>query len=106
MRLPVALAACWLAVNAHVLLQDGQTLGKRLLGIRIVTLAGERPSLGVLFVRRYLAWLAIGYLPYVGVTLTLADIALIFIDNRCLHDYFAGTRVVRRPPALPIPKPS
>jgi uncharacterized RDD family membrane protein YckC len=38
------------------------------------------------------------FLPHVGPFLLIADVLLIFrSDRRCLHDFIADTRVVRRP---------
>jgi len=78
----------------------GQTLGKRLLGIRVVQLAGERLSLFESFER------AAAYLE-IPATLGLCLISLWRDPNRRLpHDRVVHTAVllVPRVPARPIPK--
>jgi uncharacterized RDD family membrane protein YckC len=83
------------AINAYPLHSTGQSWGKRLLGIRIVDLAGRKPDLWRLLVLRYLPTDAIGSIPFVGWPITLIDALMIFRkDRRCLHDFIAGTRVV------------
>jgi len=83
----------WNCVWLH---RYGQTIGKRVLGIRIVRSSGERVSLGRIFALRYLPMLFLGMVPYLGVLITLVDALLIFRDSRqCLHDQFADTLVVR-----------
>jgi uncharacterized RDD family membrane protein YckC len=68
---------------------EGWTLGKRLLGIRVVDLRGE--PIGYLHaVGRSLAW-ALALLPF-GLGLVVAAARR---DRRALHDLIAGTKVVR-----------
>ena len=82
--------------NCVWLARYGQTIGKRVVRIRIVRSNGERASLGRIFALRYLPMLFLGMVPYLGVLITLVDALLIFRDSRqCLHDQFADTLVVR-----------
>ena len=80
-------------VQVVLLMQYGQTIGKRLVGIRIVMAStGENGG----FVPNVLlrAWLnfIISIIPLYG----LVDVLFIFReDRRCIHDLIAGTRVVR-----------
>lgn len=76
---------------------DGQTIGKLLVGVRVVGLDGERPPLGA-SVLRFFAY-AVSLLPF-GLGFVMAGLRA---DRRALHDLLAGTRVVR--PALPAPPP-
>ncbi len=74
----------------------GQTWGKKLLGIKIVDLAGAKPSIGVLLGKRYLPWHAGVNIPFIGPLLGLANVLMIFRgDRRCGHDLIAGTKVVK-----------
>ena len=74
----------------------GQTWGKKILGIRIVDLAGAKPPIGRLLGLRYLPVQAAGAVPLVGPLIGLVNVLLIFReDRRCGHDLVAGTRVVR-----------
>lgn len=76
--------------------QYGQTWAKRWLGIRIVDMQGNQPSLATLLGRRYLPMQAINAIPLIGGLLSLVDVLLIFReDRRCAHDLIAGTQVVR-----------
>lgn len=74
----------------------GQTIGKLLVGIRVVTVGGGRVAAGAALLR-YLAY-------YVS----LAPLGLGFLmaalrsDSRALHDLLAGTRVERLPPDRPV----
>jgi len=78
----------------------GQTMGKLLAGIRVVTVGGDRVPAGTALLR-YLAY-------YVS----LAPLGLGFLmaalrsDRRALHDLLAGTRVERLPPAPPASPPA
>ncbi len=84
------------AVNAYLLATQGQTLGKRLLGLRIVRPDGGRASLVRLLGARYGIGYVIGLLPFVGGLYGLIDSLLIFRESRrCLHDHIADTLVVK-----------
>lgn len=96
----------YLLLNGHGLWKRGQTLGKRMLGIAIVPATpdaegryGQQPSpLWKLVCIRALFFplLFVVVLPWVTL-LPLADQLCIFGKRRrCLHDYAAGTVVIRR----------
>ena len=84
---------------------EGQTIGKLLVGVRVVGLDGEPPPLGA-SVLRYFAY-AVSLLPF-GLGFVMAGLRS---DRRALHDLIAGTRVERRarpvppPPPAPAPEP-
>lgn len=88
----------YLVVNGWLLFARGQTLGKGLMRLAIVTPDGQRPSMGRLFVRGlFFPWL---YLPLFFATfggfvlLPIIDLAIgLRKDRRCLHDLVAGTVV-------------
>jgi uncharacterized RDD family membrane protein YckC len=85
-----------LATNAVMLHRRGQTIGKRLLGIKVVRSDGSRAGLGRIVALRLLPVTLLGMIPLVGPVLGLLDAMLIFRDSRrCLHDQFADTIVVR-----------
>jgi uncharacterized RDD family membrane protein YckC len=85
-----------LIVQVWLLSTRGQTVGKRLLNIRIVRLDGSNPGfLYAVVVRAFVPGL-IGALPYLGMIFTLVDACFIFRDDRrCVHDLMAGTRVIQ-----------
>lgn len=88
--------ASYILMNGVLLQRYGQTIGKRLLDIRIVRVDGSQATLIDLLLRRYLLLLLIKFIPYVGIAVATIDPLLIFgSERRCLHDYLAGTIVVR-----------
>jgi uncharacterized RDD family membrane protein YckC len=86
----------FMLVNAWFLARNGQTLGKKLLGIRIATLDGGIPSLWRNIVLRYATVSFATMLPYVGYIVYFIDPIFIYrADRRCIHDLIAGTKVLR-----------
>jgi uncharacterized RDD family membrane protein YckC len=84
------------ALHGYLLLTQGQTIGKKLLGLRIVRSNGERAGIvRVLGLRTFLGW-ALTLVPVVGMVYALADCLLIFrASHKCLHDNIADTIVVK-----------
>jgi uncharacterized RDD family membrane protein YckC len=87
----------FLVLHGYLLHTSGQTIGKRLLGIRIVSATdGQIISLGRVFGLRYVPIQIASVLPAIGNILPLLDVLFIFReDRRCLHDLIAGTKVVK-----------
>jgi len=84
-----------LVVNLYFLGRDGQTLGKKALGIRILRKDGSKAGLGRLLLLRWIAPGVLGWIPIAGVIFGLADALFIFGPPcRCIHDYMADTVVV------------
>jgi uncharacterized RDD family membrane protein YckC len=82
-------------IHGWLLATRGQTLGKRLVGLRIVRSNGERASLARLLGLRYFVGGAIQAVPGLGTLYALIDSLLIFRESRqCLHDNIADTIVV------------
>lgn len=85
----------FLAVNGFFLQRDGQTVGKKLIGIRIVRTDGSRADLAHLILRRYLPVHVVQLVPVVGGLGGLIDALFIYNkDKRCLHDLIADTKVI------------
>lgn len=83
-------------INFKPLVENGQTIGKLALGIKIVTLSGELPKVGTHLLKRYGIYLLIGYLPFIGQILYFVNLLIIFgKQKRCGHDFVAGTKVVK-----------
>jgi uncharacterized RDD family membrane protein YckC len=90
------LALGLIAWNCVLLERNGQTLAKKLLGIRVVRRDGSHCGLARIFFARYLPIAVLGAIPFVGGLVSLADALLIFRDDRrCLHDEIADTIVVK-----------
>lgn len=86
-----------LAIQIFLLVTRGQTMGKKLLGIRIVNYDdGANPGFIKIFLLRIFVNGLICAVPLLGLIYAVADICFIFRDDqRCLHDLIAGTVVVR-----------
>jgi len=74
-----------------------QTIGKMLLGLRIIDVAtGRRAGFARLVFLRMLVTSLLSALAGIGWIFGLVDCLFIFReDRRCLHDFIAGTRVVQ-----------
>jgi uncharacterized RDD family membrane protein YckC len=86
-----------LVVQIYLLVTRGQTLGKMLLGIKIVNFEDEENPgfVKVVLLRLFVNGL-IGAVPFVGLAYSFADVLCIFReDRRCIHDLLAGTKVVK-----------
>lgn len=84
------------AIHAWPLHVGGQTWGKRLLGIRIVTLDGRPVTALRAIFARYFPLQVVSGIPCLGALVVLGSLCMIFRqDRRCGHDFIAGTRVVR-----------
>ena len=81
--------------NALLLARNGQTIGKKSVGIRIVRSDGSDAAFLRLFLLRgFLIWV-LSWLPYIGQLFSLVNVLFIFrADRRCIHDLIADTRVV------------
>jgi uncharacterized RDD family membrane protein YckC len=83
------------ALHGVPLYQRGQTLGKRIMGIAIVTLDNQKPAFFPLIAQRYMTQWLMGMVPTLGIVLRLVDILIIFRrEKRCLHDLIARTKVI------------
>jgi uncharacterized RDD family membrane protein YckC len=86
----------WAVVTTWLVAANGQTIGKRALGIKVVRKDGSKASLGRIFWLRNVLNMVPGWLPYVGLLYQLVDPLLIYQDSRqCLHDRIADTVVVK-----------
>ncbi len=83
------------AANFKLLEKDGQTIGKRIMQLKIVKSDGSPPPVSDLLTKRYgIVWLA-SAIPYVGILLALGNVLLGLRDSRLAgHDEIAGTKVV------------
>lgn len=89
-----------LVLHGYLLHYYGQTIGKRLVGIRIVDLHNQQISLSHYLYKRYLPMSLVSLIPGFGVILVgLVNPLMIFgKEQRCLHDYIAGTKVIKVSP--------
>jgi uncharacterized RDD family membrane protein YckC len=81
--------------NCILLHRNGQTLGKRIVGIKVVRGDGSRIGLGRIILLRVIPISLLGGIPVIGGFISLADSLMIFgPERRCLHDIFADTIVI------------
>jgi uncharacterized RDD family membrane protein YckC len=78
---------------------NGATVGKKLLNLRVVVADGSHPSMEAAAKRN--VWMLFGLIPFVGGLLSLIAVIVIIVtissnpDSRGKHDEFAGTAVMR-----------
>jgi uncharacterized RDD family membrane protein YckC len=82
----------WVWLTIRYVRQNGQTIGKKILGIKVVRADGSPISLGRIFWLRNVVNALISVIPlYV-----LVDVLFIFGESRqCLHDKLADTIVIK-----------
>jgi len=87
----------FLGFNLYYLAKDGQSIGKKLVGIKIVRSDLRTPAtLGRLVFARWFPIYAIQLIPCLGDLLYLANFLMIFgAEQKCGHDHIADTHVVR-----------
>lgn len=86
-----------LGIQIYLLTTRGQTMGKKLLAIKIVNFDDEaNPGFVKAFLIRAFVNGLMGAVPFIGSVYSLVDICFIFReDRRCLHDLLANTKVVK-----------
>ena len=85
-----------IAITVHLVNKNGQTIGKKALGIKVVRSDFSRASLGRIFWLRNVVNAIPGLIPYIGNVYSLVDHAFIFNERRqCVHDKIADTIVVK-----------
>ena len=95
-----ALMVGLLVWNILLMYQYGQTVGKRVIGIRMVRSDGTEAGLARLLLLRIGVLILIGMVlgaisPYLSWAFSLANVLFIFSESRrCLHDHIADTMVV------------
>jgi uncharacterized RDD family membrane protein YckC len=90
--LPLAgfVAWCWLTIL--FVARNGQSIAKKMLGIKVVRSDGSPASLGQIFLLRNVVNTLLAFVPFYG----LVDILLIFGEARqCIHDKIADTIVIK-----------
>jgi uncharacterized RDD family membrane protein YckC len=87
------IAFAWL--NILFVSRNGQSIAKKLMGIKVVRSDGSKASLGRIFWLRNAVNILIGIIPLLGSLYGLVDALLIFgAPRQCVHDKIADTIVV------------
>jgi uncharacterized RDD family membrane protein YckC len=82
----------WAWITIRNVARTGQSIAKRIMGIKVLRRDGSPVSLGRIFWLRNVVNGLLGIIPLYG----LIDILLIFsADRQCIHDKLADTMVVR-----------
>jgi len=95
--LGIALAgiAFFVLINYKSLITNGQTIGKKVLGIKIVDLNNTLPT-GKILLTRYVAYFGFAQIPIAGSLINIINILFVFgKEKRCGHDYIAKTKVIK-----------
>lgn len=83
-------------MNGYLWNKYGQSIGKRVVGIKIVDMNGNKPPLWEIAILRHWFMSLGGFLGPTGRFIPIIDALFIFgKSRRCIHDYIAGTQVVR-----------
>lgn len=83
-------------VNLVLLNRNGQTIAKRMFGIKVLRTDGSPCSVLRIIFMRWLPVTLLGALPIIGYASGLIDALMIFgQQQRCLHDLIADTMVVQ-----------
>jgi uncharacterized RDD family membrane protein YckC len=91
-----AIELALIAVTTVLVYRNAQTIGKKLCGIKVARLDGSRATLARIFFLRYLPSAILNVIPVVKYFYGLPDCLFIFGQaRRCIHDYIAGTIVIR-----------
>ncbi|KIL75569.1 RDD family protein [Bacillus badius] len=76
---------------------SGYTIGKKIMGIRIVKVNGEKLGIGAMFMRTVVAGLV--YVLTLGIGLIISAFMVgLREDKRAIHDFIAGTYVTSEKP--------
>jgi uncharacterized RDD family membrane protein YckC len=86
----------WAVITTWMVARNGQSIGKRIMGIKVVRKDGSRASLARIFWLRNVLNAVPSWLPYIGLVYQLIDPLLIFQESRqCVHDRLADTIVIK-----------
>lgn len=89
-------ALAWAVITYILVQRNGQTIAKKLLGIKVVRVDGSKASVGRIFWLRNVVNTLITMVPVAGLIYGLLDSLWIFgEERRCLHDKIADTIVVK-----------
>jgi len=86
----------YIGIHYYFIKQNGQTIGKKILNIRIENRDGSVASFNTIIFKRYLFMTVISLIPVIGSVLSIINILAIFRKSRyCFHDDVALTQVAK-----------
>ena len=87
-------SGCWLTIK--YVKENGQSIGKKILGIKVIRTDGSRGVARPHFWLRNAVNSLITVIPLFGTLYSIVEVLFIFGDSRqCLHDKIADTIVVK-----------
>lgn len=90
-------AALLIGIN-WTFLPLGQTIGKKIMNLRIVRRSGEVMPVNDLLMKRMLPVLGANIVPFIGTIAVIVDALLIFREKQnTFHDDLADTKVIKLP---------
>jgi uncharacterized RDD family membrane protein YckC len=97
--LPLLGLVAWSWLTVVFVARNGQSIAKKMLGIKVVRSDGSKASLGRIFWLRNVVNGVLAFVPLYG----LVDLLLIFGESRqCVHDKIADTIVIKAANKHPI----
>ncbi|MBL8513287.1 MAG: RDD family protein [Betaproteobacteria bacterium] len=86
----------YLVINWNFLSKNGQSVGKKVMGVKIVRTDGTKADVQRIVGLRLVPIWVVSIIPVVGTLVALVDCLLIFRESRkCLHDNIADTIVIK-----------
>jgi len=86
----------YVVYSCYLLHENGQTVGKKIMKIKVTRTDGSRVGLSRYIFMRILPVGLLGAVPLIGPVFSLVDPLMIFrSDQRCLHDLVADTIVIK-----------
>ena len=81
--------------NYGLLDKEGQTIGKKIMNLRIVSSDGTHPDVKELLLKRYAVLGMVAAIPYIGILLAIGNMLMALRESRlAMHDEIAHTKVV------------
>ena len=88
--------AVWGWFTIRYVVQNGQSIAKKIVGIKVARSDGSRASLGRIFWLRNVVNAIPSIIPFLGYLYMIVDHLFIFGSKRqCLHDKIADTIVIK-----------
>ena len=85
----------FIIIHGKLLARYGQTVGKKILKIKITDLDGNLPSIKKHILPRYAFSTLVAYIPIIGGGISLISILFIFgKSRRCIHDQVGKTIII------------
>lgn len=96
LMMSVSMIVFFFIVNTKFLMSDGQTIGKKIVGTRIVPMDDSELSFTRHILARYAVFFLPGQIPVIGQLFSIVNVLFVFrSDKRCIHDLVGNTQVIK-----------